>query len=75
MKQESTTAWRGKHRLARVNPIWYFVAAIALLAFFSMLALNQSGSNDLVLGMLVGGWVAVLVGFSVYLWLAGEERR
>ena len=67
-------AWRGKHRLARVNPIWYFRAAVALLAFLSMLALIQSGSNDLVRGMLIGGWVAALVGFSVYLWRAGEAN-
>jgi len=73
MKQPAI-AWRGRSRLVRVNPIWLFVLAVVVLAALSMAVLYLSGFRELWIGLLVGGWIAVLLGFVVFLWRTEEAR-
>ena len=73
MKQPAI-AWRGRSRLERVNPIWLFILAVVILAALSMAALYLSGSRELWIGLLAGGWIAVLLGFVVFLWRTEEAR-
>jgi len=64
-----------QHFLARVDPIWLFMAVVAVLVLVNIFLLLKSGMSELLVGFLGGFWLCVLVGFAVYLWRKKEARK
>lgn len=58
--------------LARVDPIYLFLAMTAVLAFVCIVALIKSGFNELFAGFLAGVMTSVLVGLTFYIWKKKE---
>lgn len=71
---ESGIGFGGHRRLVRTDPIWLFLAAIALLAFVSVVTIISSGSSELLAGFIGGAYTCVLGGMAFYVWRHKELR-